>query len=313
MTDSGGEVTRPAERAEPQPLHRPALGLVLVAGVAAVFAVLLVGLPRENAPLPAIARQAVEISLPLWKTPQAVSEVVYGTRAFDTFGETFLLLAAAVSVVLLCRGREPRRGYVGETMAGEREQSGESQPAPDRGESEARSAERSESGDERPELPDHERVGTHAPEPAAAMSVIVRYAVRLAVPVLAVAGIYLFAQGYSPGGGFPAGVVIAGVVLLLWAAWGYRRIARFVRPGLVEVLEVVGALALVVIEVLGLVLRGSVSANWVALAQVQTLRSGGVLQLFSIAEFVEVGTGLVVVIFSLIGMRHEWTSDEDDE
>ena len=49
---------------------------------------------------------------------EPVNEVVYGTRGFDTFGETFLLLAAVISVVLITRPREPRRGYFGEDAAG---------------------------------------------------------------------------------------------------------------------------------------------------------------------------------------------------
>ena len=48
-------------------------------------------------PCPAIARYALEIALPQWHITEPVNEVVYGTRGFDTFGETFLLLAAVVS------------------------------------------------------------------------------------------------------------------------------------------------------------------------------------------------------------------------
>ena len=39
------------------------------------------------------------------------------------------------------------------------------------------------------------------------------------------------AWGYSPGGGFPAGAVILGVVLLLYAGFGRRRIAAICPPG----------------------------------------------------------------------------------
>ena len=55
-------------------------------------------------------------------------------------------------------------------------------------------------------------------------------------------------------------------------------------------------------EFLGLVLRGSFSANWLPLATPQTLLSGGVAQLFSASELIEVGTGLTIAVFALIGM-----------
>ena len=56
-------------------------------------------------------------------------------------------------------------------------------------------------------------------------------------------------------------------------------------------------------------MKGSLTANWVALAEPQTIRSGGVLQLFSGSELVEVATGLTIAIFALLGMRHEWAPD----
>jgi multicomponent Na+:H+ antiporter subunit B len=69
-------------------------------------------------------------------------------------------------------------------------------------------------------------------------------------------------------------------------------------------------MAIVLIELLGLVLKGSFTANWVPLAPVGTIRSGGVLQLFSGAELVEVGTGLTIAIFALLGMRHDWSPEQ---
>ncbi len=90
--------------------------------------VAMAGIPREHAPLPQVARYALAVALPQWGLTEPVNEVVYGTRGFDTFGETFLLLAAVVSVILITRSREPRRGYFGEETAGAREQA-ETDPA----------------------------------------------------------------------------------------------------------------------------------------------------------------------------------------
>ena len=236
------------EATEREPRHRPWLGALLVAGVAAALGAAMAGIPREHAPLPLIARYALEVALPRWKLTEPVNEIVYGTRGFDTFGETFLLLAAVVSVVVITRPREPRRGYFGESAAGAREQQ---QDDPDVGsdatEEEARSAERREQGEQAPsggepvETPDATPLGTPAPETAEAMTVVVRTAIRVVLPILAVAGLYLVTWGYSPGGGFPGGAVILGVLLLVYASYGRRKISKVIRPGLLETIELAGA------------------------------------------------------------------------
>jgi multicomponent Na+:H+ antiporter subunit B len=37
-----------------------------------------------------------------------------------------------------------------------------------------------------------------------------------------------------------------------------------------------------------------------------------VLQAFSGSELIEVASGLTLAVFGLLGMRHDWASDEDD-
>jgi multicomponent Na+:H+ antiporter subunit B len=103
------------------------------------------------------------------------------------------------------------------------------------------------------------------------------------------------------------------VAVLLYAALGYRRVRRVVRPSVLEPLELAGAAAIIGIELVGLIRQGSFSANWLPLAPVGTIRSGGILQLFSGSELIEVGTGLTIAIFSLLGMTHDWTPDENDD
>jgi len=143
------------------------------------------------------------------------------------------------------------------------------------------------------------------------MTVLTRSAVRVVLPVLLVAGVYLVAQGYSPGGGFPAGAVMLGVILLVHTAFGYSRIARIVRPKVMESIELGGALAIILALALGWLLVGSFAANWLPLAPEQTLRSGGLLQVFSLAESVEVGSGLIITVFALMGLRHDWARDPE--
>ncbi len=302
------------ELADTEPRHRPGLGWALAAAVGALFAIGLVNLPREAAPLSAVAHQALTVAQPHWHTTEPVNEVVYGTRGFDTFGETFLLLAAVVSVVVLARRREPRYGYIGEEVEGSRERRGVAQGS--RSDSGERAARAAEGGEQetydaaRPDTPDHEPLGVVRHETAHAMTVVTRNAAKTAAPILAVAGIYLCAWGYTPGGGFPAGAVLLGVVLLLYAGFGYPAISRAVRPGVVEVIELAGAVLIIAAEVLGLVFKGAVSENWLPLAPLQTIRAGGVAQVFSASELIEVGTGLIIAVFTILGMRHDWAGDD---
>jgi multicomponent Na+:H+ antiporter subunit B len=316
--DDGRALARATNReaTEREPRHRPWVGALLAAGIAAALGVAVAGIPREHAPLPLIARYALEIAIPRWKLTEPVNEIVYGTRGFDTFGETFLLLAAVMSVVVITRPREPRRGYFGESAAGAREQA-QDDPAvgADPTEQEARAAERREQGgaargDEPVETPDAVPLGTPAPERAEAMTVVVRTAIRVALPILAVAGLYLVVWGYSPGGGFPGGAVMLGVLLLVYAAFGRGKISRVIQPDLIETLELAGAALIIMTEFLGLVFKGSFSANWLPLAQMMTPLSGGVAQLFSTSELIEVATGLTIVVFALLGMSHDWARDE---
>jgi multicomponent Na+:H+ antiporter subunit B len=308
------------EATEREPLHRPLIGALLVAAVTVALGVAVAGMPREHAPLPLIARYALEIAIPRWKLTEPVNEIVYGTRGFDTFGETFLLLAAVMSVIVITRPREPRRGYFGESAAGASEQA-QADPAAgaDAAEQEARSAERREQDDEASHVeepaatPDAEPLGTPAPETAAAMTVVVRTAIRAVLPILAVAGLYLVAWGYSPGGGFPGGAVILGVLLLVYASFGRRKISKVIQPGLIETLELLGAALIIMTEFLGLVFRGSFSANWLPLAPMLTPLFGGVAQLFSASELIEVATGLIITVFALLGMSHDWARDEDGD
>lgn len=297
--------------------HRPWLSLALILVMGLILVVGVLGLPREASALPGVAQHAIQIALPAWGQVEVVSEIIYGTRGFDTFGETFLLLAAVVAVTTLSRPREARNEYVGEASAGHEGLRGASadEGSEDQEEATAREAEaREESEDVPPAAPhaDSEPLGSPAPERAVAMSVVVRVAARTAAVLLAVAAIFTAAWGYTPGGGFPAGAAVAGVAILLYTALGHRAVRRFVRPSVIEPIELAGAVAIVVIGVLGLLRQGSLFANFVPLAKPMTIRAGGTNQLYSAAELVEVATGLIIAVFSLLGMGRDWTAESDD-
>lgn len=274
--------------------RRAGWAAVLAAGVAVLLGAALWLLPGEGAPLPAVARQALTVALPDWHLTEPVNEVVYGTRGFDTFGETFLLMAAIVGIAVLTREREHRTERLGEQRAAADEQRQVDPEGSTAGERSARSA---ESGEE------------HGGRP---MTVVARAGVRTAAPLLAVAGCYLVAWGFSPGGGFPGGGVLMGVVLLLYAAYGLRPLAPVLDQQRIEAVELTGALLVCALAASGLVVAGAAMANWLPLAPAQTIRSGGTAQVFSVLELVEVGTGLTLAVFALLRTGHEWAPDPGD-
>lgn len=295
--------------------HHPGIALILLAGVGVVLAFGLTDLPRETARLPDIARQAMVVSLPQWGQQEVVSEVLYGTRGFDTFGETLLLLAAVTSVSVLARSPEPRHEYVGEASAGRDEQAQFDPSGRGGGGSEgsARRAEREEADEDReaPFTADPGPLGARAPERAVAMTVVVRVAARAAAVALAVMALYLMLWGYTPGSGFQAGTAVAGVAILLYAALGHRAVRGAVRPDVLEPIEILGLLTIIALGLFGLLFKGSLFANFLTLAEPSTIRAGGTNQVFSGSELVTVATGLLIAIFSLLGIRHDWAPDED--
>lgn len=299
--------------AAPSPRRRLAAA-VLVAGVAACLTAAFLDLPREGADLPGIARDAMAQALPQWHHTEVVSVLVYGTRGFDTLGETFLLLAAVVGVVVVCRGREHRRVFLQEERLGRREQAearrttGDRSGGPHHAQAEhAEEVEQGQAGEDEAE----KGIGARGPVSEPAMTVIIRSGARTVLPLLAVAGGFLLLSPWAPGGGFPAGAVLSGVVLLCYAVFGYRAVRKVVRPALLEALEMAGAAAIVALGVVGFVLDGSFLANWLPLGTPETIHAGGILQVFSASELVEVGTGLLIVVFSLLAMQREWTEEDE--
>lgn len=297
------------------PRRRQVAAVVLVATTAACLAVAVLDLPREGADLPGIARDAMAQALPEWHHTEVVSVIVYGTRGFDTFGETFLLLAAVVAVIVVCRGREHRRVFLQEERLGRREQAEARRTAGRSGSHRHPQAERAEQI-ERGTVDEEDGpvgIGAEGPVSGQAMTVVVRTGARTVLPLLAVAGAFLLFSPWAPGGGFPAGGVLTGVVLLTYAAFGYGAVRRVVRPGPLETVEMVGAGAIIALGAVGLVVDGSFLANWLPLGTPKTVHAGGILQVFSMSELLEVGAGLLIVVFSLVAMEREWTEEDEGD
>lgn len=282
-------------------------GARLRGGLAALVGIVLATayLATDQHDLPPIARRAPAMAIPDWHTTEPVNAIVYGTRAFDTVGETFVLVAAVVSVTTLARRRRPRPDAAAEDLIATRERS--RQPADHQGDPTARRAEQAEeSGSEELNEPTGRRP---ALDPEAGMGDVVRVATRVLLPILFVAGVLIYAWGYSPGGGFPAGTVVAGVALLVYASHGLNGLRRFGSTSLLETIEIVASSAVLMLAAAGLIFAGSVTANVLPLGRVHTIVGGGNIQLLSGIELVEVAAGLLLVILAILGMHHDWTDE----
>lgn len=295
--------------------HHARWRLLVVVGCVAVLVIGYAGLPRGGTGLPRIARRAVTMAVPQWHSTEPVNAVVYGTRQFDTLGETFLLIAAAMSVALVGRSREERRGAAAEAAQARREQADiDTGPGfPELGgpgghkPSQARQAEESE---ESGSADRDEPMGGLGPNPHEGMTVVVRVATNILLPLLAMIALLVVAWGYAPGGGFPAAVALAGVALLVYASRGLGALGPAHNLDVLEAVEVVAALALLGVALGGFVDAGSLTANWLPLGVTGTIQGGGSLQAFSGLEVFEVTAGLLLVLFTLLGMRHDWSEGE---
>jgi multicomponent Na+:H+ antiporter subunit B len=138
-------------------------------------------------------------------------------------------------------------------------------------------------------------------EPAAGQDdPVVSDAVRLfgilMVAVVLVLGLWLAAFGLvTPGGGFQGGVAIAGGIVLVFLATGYRAWRAFGREQLLDPFEGLGAASYVAVGLAALVAGAPFLHNLLGLGVAGTLRSGGSMSLLNWAVAVEVAAANLVL------------------
>jgi multicomponent Na+:H+ antiporter subunit B len=115
-------------------------------------------------------------------------------------------------------------------------------------------------------------------------------------PVL-VLGVYVVLHGpVSPGGGFQGGVILAGALLLVYAAGQLLALERLRPVDLVEVAEAVGAAAYVLVAIGGLIFAGAAMENFLPLGTPGSLLSGGTIALLNVAVGVEVAGAMTLIL-----------------
>lgn len=138
------------------------------------------------------------------------------------------------------------------------------------------------------------------------MSLIVKTVTRWIKGFIFLFGCYVFMYGHlSPGGGFPGGVIIAAVFVLLTLAFGKEYAENKLWPGLASELDSLGALLFVFIGILGIYFAGSLFANFIEKSFPTgnfKVFSAGVIPLQNFAIAVKVGTSLFM-IFIILAVR----------
>jgi multicomponent Na+:H+ antiporter subunit B len=119
-------------------------------------------------------------------------------------------------------------------------------------------------------------------------------------PVLLL-GIYIVVHGaLTPGGGFQGGVILAGGLLLVYAAGQVAAVQR-VRPvSLVEVADAVGAASYTLVAVAGLVFGVAAMDNVLPFGTAGSLLSGGIVPVLSVAVGVEVTAAVTLILSELV-------------
>jgi multicomponent Na+:H+ antiporter subunit B len=236
---------------------RVALGLVALAGLAALLVAGVAGLPDYGHPRGPYAVLGPKIMLDERHVSNAVTGITFDLRGFDTLGEELILFVAALGATVLLR------------------------------------AQRSEETSERAAEAE-ERRGPATTEALRALGAI------LVAPVLLL-GIYVVAHGaLTPGGGFQGGVILAGALLLVYAAGQVAAVQR-VRPvSLVEVADAVGAASYSLVAVAGIVFGVAAMDNVLPYGTTGSLLSGGIVPVLSIGVGVEVTAAVTLILSEFV-------------
>ena len=139
------------------------------------------------------------------------------------------------------------------------------------------------------------------------MSVIVRTIASSVFPFIVIFSFYIIMHGHlTPGGGFQGGSVAASAIVMMIAAYGYRRIDKKVKENSLSCIESIGAVIFVVVAFVGLFMAASFMYNFLVGSpfflvishgsNTGILNSGGILPILNIAVGLKVMAGLSAVV-----------------
>ncbi len=146
------------------------------------------------------------------------------------------------------------------------------------------------------------------------MTFIVKTITNLIIGFMMVFGAYVVLYGHiTPGGGFPGGVMIALAYILITLAYGRKVVESMVSGVAGSICDDVGALAILILGVVGLLLGGTFLFNFLPKGTPFDLFSAGHIILYNLAITVKVGMSLYIVFLALAILQRVVTEDETQE
>jgi multicomponent Na+:H+ antiporter subunit B len=110
-------------------------------------------------------------------------------------------------------------------------------------------------------------------------------------------GAYVIANGHiTPGGGFSGGVIVAGALVLAYAAGQVVRLRRVGSIAVLEGAEALGAAGFLLLAVGGLIAAGALLKNFLPLGTSGLLLSAGTIPVGNVAVGIEVAGAVALVI-----------------
>jgi len=141
------------------------------------------------------------------------------------------------------------------------------------------------------------------------MSKIVKTVSSIVFPFIMIYGLYVIAHGHlTPGGGFQGGAVVASGCVMILVAYGSVWTMGKIREKQLSILESTGAVAFILLALLGLVFGTVFFKNFLVgnkflfgeipgyLSRVANFNTGGVLPLMNFAVGLKVIAGLFAIV-----------------
>ncbi|MEM6793943.1 MAG: DUF4040 domain-containing protein [Acidobacteriota bacterium] len=264
-------ITQRREKRRRRKVEPVPLALCLIAGGLLIYGTL--DMPAYGDPEAPIhnymAPRFLEDSVNEVGPPNIVTSVLASYRGFDTFGETTVVFAAAVGVLLLLGRPLQARRRAGADRAG--------RPGPRR-------------------RPRRRRQGRETGRGGGPVrrNRILRVSAKTLVPLIMIFGLYVQFHGdYGPGGGFQAGVIFAAAVVLYALVFGLRSARRAISPRSLEILVAAGVLLYGSVGLLTMLLGGNfLSYNTLAHDPLHGQHYG--------ILFIELGVGLAVAAVMIL-------------
>jgi multicomponent Na+:H+ antiporter subunit B len=129
----------------------------------------------------------------------------------------------------------------------------------------------------------------------------VRVGALCMIAPLVVMALYLVTHGQaSPGGGFQGGAVLAAAPLMVYLAGRYVTFRALDPPKMLDLGEGLGAAGFLVMGLVGMVAGMAYLANVLPLGRTGSVLSAGTLPVINLAIGLEVGAGIVFVIYEFM-------------